>query len=227
MTKQAGLLIFVFLLPFAVLRAQLRTAPSDHFMMQVGYNNWINKPDSVNTKTLGYVFNLYVCYNFPIKKTRLSFAAGIGLNNQVVYLKNQMLVRNDTGILGTAAHIYDDSNGDYKRYKVNTVYLQAPFELRYYGNLKNHDKGFKAALGVQVGALLGAHTKGITSVGGSLFKEKVSGRKFLSPWNFAATARVGYGHLSIFGSYNITNVFRDTNGPELTPFSMGICISGL
>ena len=187
----------------------------------------MKKPDSVKTKAIGYVFNLYLAYNFPIKKTRLSFATGIGINSNVVYLKNQILSRNDTGILGTAAHIYDDTDGVYKRYKVNTVYLQAPFELRYYGNTGNHNKGFKAAIGVQVGALLGAHTKGITSVGGSLFKEKVAGKKFISPWNFAATARIGYGHISLFGSYNITNVFRDANGPELTPFSMGICLSGL
>src|ERR1700744_2835589 len=64
----------------------------DFVMIQLNYNNWIKKPDSVKTKPIGFGFNAYVCYDFPIKKTHLSFAAGLGISTQVVYLDQQQIV---------------------------------------------------------------------------------------------------------------------------------------
>lgn len=198
----------------------------DFVMVQLGYNNWVSKPDSVKTKALGYVFNAYLCYDFPLKKSKMSFATGLGINTSVVYLDKQMLVNTDTGVLGNAARIINDPNPG-KRYKVNTTYLQAPFELRYFSNSQNRNLGFKAAIGLTVGAFLGAHTKEVTSVNGTNIKFKEDTKRYYSPWNFAATARIGWGNLSIFGSYNITNVFKDNSGPVLTPASVGICVTGL
>lgn len=198
----------------------------DFLMLQFNYNNWMTKPDSVKTKGIGYGFNAYLCYDFPIKKSHLSFAAGLGISTSVVYLDQQTMSLNDTGAAATAVRFNADTM-DYKRYKFVTTYLQAPFELRYYSNLQNRNKGFKAAIGLQVGTLLGAHTKGTRSVDGIIVKEKVDTKRYVSPWNFAATARVGYGNFSLFGSYNLTNVFRENQGPTITPFSVGLCITGL
>ena len=199
----------------------------DFVMLQMGYNNWISKPDSVKTKSLGYFFNAAVCYDFPIKKTKLSFAAGLGVNTSVVYLDQQVLANTDTAAaLSSAARFIADTN-HYKRYKFVTAYLTAPFELRYYSNTDNRNNGFKAAIGLSIGTLLGAHTKALTSVAGTNVKEKVDTKRYVSPWNFAATARVGLGNFTLFGSYNLTNVFKENAGPPITPFSAGLCISGL
>ena len=199
----------------------------DFLMVQLGYNTWINKPDSIKLKTVGYVFNAYICYDFPIKKSKMSFAAGIGINSSVVYLDKQRLANRDTGAYGAQAHFYNDTVNAAKRYKFNTTYLQAPFELRYFSNSQNRNKGFKAALGVTVGAFIGAHTKAVSSVGGTNIKDKENTKRYISPWNFAATARIGMGNFSVFGSYNITNVFKDASGPAVTPFSLGLCVTGL
>lgn len=204
-------------------------ASRDFLMVQFAYNNWIKKPDSVKTKTFGYTFNAYLCYDFPIKRTHFSFAAGIGVNANVNYLDQQVLALSDTGVKGYEARFLPDtaSQSKYKRYKVATTYLQAPFELRYFGNNLNRNKGFKAAIGLQVGTLLGAHTKGLRSVEGTNIKEKVDTKRYMSPWNFAATARVGWGNFTLYGSYNLTNVFKDNAGPVITPMSVGICLTGL
>ena len=197
----------------------------DFLMIDLGYNTWMSKPDSVKSKSFGYVFKTYLCYDFPIKKSKLSFATGIGISASVIYLNQQILANNDTGAMGNAAHFL--SSTEYKRYKFSTIYLQAPFELRFYGNTQNRNNGFKAAIGVEVGTLLGAHTKGVRSVGGINIKDKENTKRYVSPWNFAGTARIGYGNFTLFGSYNITGVFKDTNGPVITPMSIGLCISGL
>jgi len=198
----------------------------DFIMINLGYNTWLNKPDSVKTKTIGYTFNAFVCYDFPFKKTHFSFAAGLGVSNSVVYLDHQVIANRNADTLGVQARFIADTMG-YKRYKFATTYLQAPFELRYFSNAANRNKGFKAAIGLQVGTLLGAHTKGLRSISGTNVREKVNTKRYVSPWNFAATARVGWGNFAIYGSYNITNVFKDNAGPEATPLSVGICLTGL
>lgn len=199
----------------------------DFLMVDLLYNGWMKKaPDTIKNKGFGYTFNAYVCYDFPIKKTNLSFAAGIGISSSVTYFDNQVIANTDTGVLGNQVRFIPDAN-NYKRYKFSTTYLQAPFELRYFGNANNRNKGFKAAIGVEVGALVGSHTKAVTSVNGTIVKYKTSTKRYVSPWNFAATARIGWGNFSLFGSYNLTNVFKDQAGPVITPFNAGICLTGL
>ena len=199
----------------------------DFVMVQLAYNNWVQKPDSVSTKTFGYAFNAYLCYDFPIKKTKLSFATGLGINASVVYLNQQVLANTDTAAaLASQARFVADTN-HFKRYKFATTYLTAPFELRYYSNIQNRNKGFKAAIGMEIGTLLGAHTKGLKAIGGTNVKIKDDTKRYVAPWNFAATARVGWGNFSLFGSYNLTNVFKLNAGPPITPASVGICLTGL
>ena len=200
----------------------------DFLMLQFNYVNWIKKPDSVKTKPFGYSFNGFLCYDFPIKKSKLSFAAGLGVNVSVVYLDLQRIATSDTGALGTQARfIPDPVDTAFKRYKFVTTYLTAPFELRYFSNNLNRNKGFKAAIGMQIGTLLGAHTKALTSVENTNIKYKEDTKRYVSPWNFAATARVGWGNFSLFASYNLTTVFKQNEGPAITPASIGICLTGL
>src|ERR1700761_1277809 len=63
----------------------------DFVMLQFNYANWAQKPAEVNPKGLGYGFNGFLCYDFPIKKTKLSFAAGLGVKVTVVYMDQQVL----------------------------------------------------------------------------------------------------------------------------------------
>ncbi len=238
MHKVLAILAFVFL-PSSMLLAQDATEkvssaalpqivkPSrDFLMLQFNYNTWLTKPDSIKSKSFGYSFNGFLCYDFPIKKSHLSFATGIGVSTNVIYLDKQVIAASDTGLYGAQAHFIADTN-DYKRYKFNTTYLQAPFELRYFSNNQNRNKGFKAAIGLQVGTLLGAHTKGVRAVEGTNVKDKVDTKRYLNTWNFVATARIGYGNLSLFGSYNLTQVYKDNAGPAITPMAIGICLTGL
>ena len=198
----------------------------DFVMLQLTYNNWIKKPDSVKTKPFNYGFNGYFCYDFPIKKSKLSFATGLGVNVSVEYLSQLKIANTDTN--AQVRFVPDTTTAkEYKRYKFVTTYISAPFELRYYSNNLNRNKGFKAAIGMEVGTLLGAHTKGLYSVGGTYVKDKIDTKRYVTPWNFAATARVGWGNFSVFASYNLTNVFKENAGPPITPASVGICLTGL
>jgi len=197
----------------------------DFVMVQFAYNDWIKKPDSINTK-FGFAFNAYVCYDFPIKKTNLSFAAGLGVNVSEIYLSGQTVYNTDT----SGSHplkIVSPVPDTFKKVKFVTTYLTAPFELRYFAHRDNRNKGFKAAVGLTVGTLLGSDTKELTGIGGTNVKLKVDTKRYVTPWNFAATARVGWGNVCLFATYNLTNVFKSNVGPPITPATFGICLTGL
>ena len=198
----------------------------DAIMLQFGYDAWTNTPDSINTTGFGRGFNAYVMYDFPIQKSHFSFAAGVGIGTSNVYFKNQELSFTDTGALGKMVH-FNPETYDYKKSKLTTAYAEAPFELRYFSNKEDRNKGFKAAIGLKAGALVGAHTKTKRTVEGSSVVEKVNTKRYLETWRVGGTVRLGYGNFSIFGTYQLNSVFKEGNGPQVTPFSVGLCISGL
>ncbi len=193
----------------------------DFVMIQFTYDAWM-KPDSVKTRGLGRGANIYLCYDFPIKKSNFSFAAGVGIGTSNIFLDNQEILLNDSTI---DEAIVQTESKDYKRYKLTTAYLEAPFELRFFGNRLNRNRGFKAAIGLRAGTLIGAHTK--AKLADTKLTEKVNTKRFLDTWRFAATARVGWGNFSLFGSYNLNTLYKEGQGPEITPYSIGICLTGL
>jgi hypothetical protein len=56
---------------------------------------------------------------------------------------------------------------------------------------------------------------------------KESSTKFFNKNRLSVTGRVGYGHFSLFGSYQLTTLFKDGFGPSVRPFSIGLTLSGL
>ncbi|MBS1772450.1 MAG: outer membrane beta-barrel protein [Bacteroidetes bacterium] len=191
----------------------------DHLMIQFAYSGWI-KPDSIKTKGIGRDFNTYLCYDFPIKKSNFSFAAGLGVSASNIYLDHQHLINRDTPVARFAP---DTIN--FKRSKLVTAYIEAPFEFRFYGNKENRNKGFKAAVGMRVGTLVNVHMKGKED--GTKINDKTNAKQYVNQWRFAATLRLGWGNFSVMGTYNITPLFKDKQGPEITPYSIGICLTGL
>jgi hypothetical protein len=112
------------------------------------------------------------------------------------------------------------------------AYLEIPVELRYSFDPSNDMKSIKAAIGIKVGTLLNVHDKGKTledkndKVIGS-YTEKETNKHFFNSTRIAATARIGYGNFSIFGSYQVNNMFKDGVAPDTRLFQVGLCLSGL
>jgi len=245
MKKKAGLFALVFCIS-AVAMAQDNAKTSDtktdkakktivkpsrdFVMLQLTYNNWAQTPDNVKIGGLGRGVNAYLCYDFPIAKSNFSFAAGLGVSAENVYFQDQRAVMNTSAGQITFLNV-DTTEGQnyYKKSKLSTTYLEAPFELRFFSNKDNRNKGFKMAVGMRVGLLVGAHTKEKHSAPDmpEIIVEKVSTRRYLQTWRFAPMARIGWGNFSVYGSYNISQLFNSGQGPEVFPYSVGICITGL
>lgn len=228
MLKKAIFTILCFISLGATAQSEADAAYSkpskDYFMFQTGYDGWIGAPDSVNAGGLSRSLNIYLCYDFPIKTSNFSFAAGIGIASSNIAFSDQQVVIGDTN---TQIQFLDDTE-TYKRFKLSMNYVEAPLELRYFSNKLNRNKGFKAAIGMKVGALINSHTKGVRDFNEKPIREKVSTRRFIETYRVGGTLRLGYGNFSVYGQYGLNGLFRPGNGPQdIFPYSVGICISGL
>jgi hypothetical protein len=204
---------------------------SDHFMLQYGFDNWATSVDSVKPSGFSRFFNAYFMLDKPFKTNpHYSVGLGLGIGSSNMFFKNTYVDVKSNSALLPFRNV--DSANHFKKFKLTTVFLEAPIELRYSSDPENANKAFKVALGVKVGTLLKAYTKGKTlqDKNGSTINAyiaKESSKRFFNSTRLAATARVGLGIFSLYGSYQITGVLKDVAGPDIKPYSIGLTISGL
>ncbi len=208
----------------------------DHIMLQLSSDHWAGASDSITTNIKGFArgLNLYLMLDKRFKNNPMwSIAFGLGISNSNIFFKNQNVSPNGINVAsgGTTLPFPDNTGEHFKKYKLATTYLELPIELRYTFNPEDENKSWKAAIGIKLGALLNAHTKGKTLQDQNNntidnYAEKISSTKFFDATRVAATARVGYGHYSLFGSYALTPLLKDGN-PGIMPYQIGITLSGL
>ncbi len=208
----------------------LSNRANDHILLQLGYTNWTGKPDSLMTNGLSKSINAYFMFDFPFKTNpNLSIAVGAGIASDHILFSNTYIGIKD---LTSDLRFTNMSDTDhYKKTKLATNYLEAPVEFRYSAHPVT-GKGLKAAIGVKVGLLVNAHTRNTkyadrnnNTINDYTLKE--TDKRFFNTTRISGMARIGLGHISIFGSYAFTPLLKDGSGPEMRPFSIGITLSGL
>ncbi|MCW3092190.1 MAG: PorT family protein [Ferruginibacter sp.] len=205
----------------------------DHLMIQISKDGWGGAPDSIKSRMGGLTrgMNVALMLNKPFKgDPRWSVALGLGVSHSSIFFKKTAVDLKSTSTRLPFKNL--DSSDHFKKYKLAITFVEVPIELRYTFDPVNEKKSWKAALGVKVGTMLNAHTKGKTlenksdaNIGN--FTEKESKRTFFNSTRLAATARVGIGNFSLFGAYSITSILKDVAGPTIRPYQIGLCISGL
>jgi hypothetical protein len=204
---------------------------SDHFMIQVGYTTWQGAPDSINTTGVPRSLNIYFMMDYPFKTNpRLSSAIGLGIATDNIYFKDTYVgIKDQTSTL-RFQDLSDTTH--FKKNKLSTAYVEVPIELRFRSNPDDDNKSFKVALGVKGGLLLNAHTKGKTledknnnTLNGYTLKE--NSKRYFNTNRISAIGRIGYGHFSLFASYQLTPLFKEGVAATIRPMTIGLTISGL
>jgi hypothetical protein len=207
-------------------KLDLSKRASDHFMLQFGMAGW-GKPDDITTKGFSRTFNGYFLFDFPFKSNpKLSVAVGPGVGTDNIFFDKTTVDLNDRN----GVKFLRDTITRYKKHKLVTGYVEAPIELRYSTNPENMNKGWKFAVGAKIGTLIDAKMKSkidldATGTGGYFTKEK--DRRYINSTRFALIGRVGLGNFSVFGSYTVTDFFKEGLGPSVRPYSFGVVLSGL
>lgn len=214
-------------------KLDLSTRANDHFMLQYGYDGWPSLPDSINTSGFSRHFNAYIMIDKPfLSSPKFSVAFGLGIGSTNIFFSDTYIdLKSNTSTL-PFTNVSEQSH--FNKYKLNTTFLEVPLEIRFVTNPAQPDKGFKIAFGVKGGLLLSAHTKGkdfIDSSGKSVYDpkyiQKEAEKKFINNTRGALTGRIGYGHITLDGSYQVTSFLKTGAGPTINPYSVGITLSGL
>jgi hypothetical protein len=211
---------------------------ADHFMFELGYDNWANKPDSANIRGFNHSLNFYFMMDFPFKTDkRMSIGLGLGIGSGQIYFdRSYPLIadyNNPTLSFATTAGGSSAGGADhYKRFKLVTNYLEIPVELRFALDPEHMDKSWKFAVGTKIGYLIAAYTKSVdpedvTNRVLAHVIEKESSKQYFSDFKFAPTLRVSKGVFGVFGQIQVNSQLNGSSGSSVFPFSAGVVLSGL
>lgn len=205
----------------------------DHLMLQLTSDYWMGTPDSIDRRINGFArgANVYILLDQRFKSApQWSVAFGVGVGTSNMYFKNTVVdIKSKTNKL---PFNNVDSVDHFKKYKLVTAYLEIPLELRFTVDPVNEMKSIKFAVGFKIGTLLNVHTKGKTLLdknGATLnnYTAKETGKGFFNSTRMMATARIGYGNFSLFGGYQINNIFKDGVAADVKLVQVGLNFSGL
>jgi hypothetical protein len=210
----------------------LASRSNDHLLIQVGYDNWAQKPDSLQIKGLSRSFNIYFMFDFPFKTNpHFSVGIGAGVSTSNIFFENTTI--DLTGRLADKLSFVNvkDTN-HFKKYKLLTTFLEAPVEFRYVSNPANTNKSWKAAIGAKIGTMISASTKGknLQNKNGQTINsvtQKEKSKRYFNGTRLSVTGRVGYGVFSLFSSYQVNSFIKEGFGPDVRPYTIGLTISGL
>jgi len=208
--------------------ADVKSEPRDRFMINISFDNAFHKEtNGFKTQWHSRGIALYYMYDIPIKNSRVSIAPGLGFRHSSLYHNSFMTELDDSeGTIFTPIEDFNDDD-DYKKHKLATNYFEIPIELRFFSKPGKNGKVVKAALGFRGSVKLTAVNKETNKENGYYKKYKTKGYKDVNVFQGGPTFRVGYGGFNIFAYYGVVGIFKKDQGPDLTPFSIGISITSL
>jgi hypothetical protein len=205
----------------------------DRFTLDLFGSNWAYNPkgprfNDFKSKPWGRGLSIYFSWDFRIKKSRVSFAPGIGYSCSNIYSRSG-LVEDSVGThfekLTTINPATPES--DVKDNKICLQYVDIPLELRIRTNPDKFNNCWKFVVGFKAGIRVDAHTKEKTKIG-SVTKVDIE-RRFpdFNLLRMGPTIRIGYSVVNVFAYYGILSVFKKDRGPAANEFTVGISFNGL
>lgn len=193
-------------------------------MFRIGFNVLNNAPSLFEMNTWGSKsVALHYMYELPFGNSGISFRPGFGLGLEKYEFDKQVTLDYvdpaEIGLTGTQDVVIIDTlnnvwgPGTYKKSKLAANYIDIPLEFQYASNASDPKQGFKAAIGGSFGILYGAHTKVKFEANDETQKPKYKGSFNLSPFRYSAHARVGLGSFNLYFEYQLSELFKDNEGP--------------
>ncbi len=202
-------------------------------VIEVANNILTNAPETMNlNQWASWTVNIYYMYEFPFGESSFSFNPGMGLGLETYRFEQNFTLTTTTGDFNTEVTLLSSilpNATDYRKSSWGIYYFDIPFEFRWYADKEFKRKSFKLALGGKVGFRIDSKTKIVYDEYDNKKKQKQKQNfNFNSP-RYGAYARVGFGAISLYYYYSITEVFINKRGPDETrakTMMVGISISG-
>lgn len=164
-------------------------------------------------KSMEFNFNFYEL-NIGLAKSNLGLVSGMGLSFNNYRFENPYTLRKGPEITEAVPL----NTEGLSKTKLAVSYLNVPLLLEFQIPVNQNEGRVFVNAGVIGGIKIGSHTK----VKHGDIKDKDRSGFNINSFNYAATARIGYKDISLFGNYSLTPLFKTGKGPALTPFTIGI-----
>jgi hypothetical protein len=217
MKKLGILLIFVFVV--STIQAQIITDKTSK-KFSVGFDIYTDiltqTPADYDARTINQGFNVFGTYNFSLGESAHTFSLGVGIRSQNFYSNTQI------GDFTADTVKFVPITNNYKRSKINLVYLDFPAEFRFRFN-----NAWKLGIGFKLGVAIDSKAKYVgdaTAIGPRVYT-KNKRINSLEQYTFGPTLRVGYKWINVFAYYQPARVFQRDLGPEFFPLSVGITLA--
>ena len=205
--------------------------PGD-FLIEFGFNWLQEQPSGYGFNTLkSRTFNAYYLWEVPFGESAFSFHPGIGIGTEKYAFEDDITIAWGTDSLGNDAlmftpldSIYGTGNS-YKKSQINTNYLDIPIEFRWISRKYDPKRSFKISIGGKVGVLIDSKTKVKYTQNGENKKRKQKEKFNLNTLRYGVYMKIGYGGISAYGYYSLSDVFQKDEGPMATtmyPFTFGL-----
>jgi hypothetical protein len=199
--------------------------PKDRIVLDLNAANWIRHDNANGFRSRYYSrgLNLYGMYDMQIKKSRVSFAFGIGISFVDIYNNSTLYdSTSGSGAKFTPMNNYPDT---VKLNKVAITYIDIPLELRIRTNRDKLDQLWKFNIGFKAGIRIDTYTR-------TIYKNPRESQRLKPDPDFnlfrmGPTVRIGYSSFNLTAYYGLLGVFKNNRGPNLNEWSFGISFNGL
>ncbi len=170
------------------------------------------------SRSFNFQFNLGQL-QLDLYKKYITLNTGIGIDYHIYALNNKTTLRADSSF--TWGTIDSTNTFDFKRNRFRNTYLQVPLLVEFNTN-KNPNKSFHIALGVVGQYLIASRTKQVLTQNGNTYEKVRKDNYNLAPIGFKGHVSVGYSNFTMFGEYNLNELFKAGQGPKLNAFTVGV-----
>jgi len=154
------------------------------------------------------------------KRNTIGLVTGLGMHFQSYRLDdNTTIKRLENGIIVPEKLYFDDN----QKSKLSIFSLNIPVLTEFQIPINHFENRIYISGGMYMGIRLMSHTK-IKYRKEQKEKLKVPDHYSLQDLKYGFMIRSGYRWINFFATYELTTLFKDEKGPELTPFTIGITL---
>lgn len=206
----------------------LKNVSTRYFLFNMGINGYLSNgstslPAGINELELNYGKSIHVdLYIFQqrinIIRHYLNLVYGLSLDFNNYKFQNPYTLQPRQPVVTPV-----DAIENWKKSKLATTFVSMPLMLNIETNPHRKKQSLHIGGGVYGGYMLGAHTKQ-KATDGTKLKEYDDFN--VSKFRYGLIGQLGFGWFKLYGKYSMVPLFNENEGPELTPFSIGLILIG-
>jgi hypothetical protein len=185
----------------------------DKVIFEFLHCGWLNLPKGVNNDWYSRGANIFLYFDYPIKKSNISLAWGAGISWHNI--SGNMSFSYAIDSLGYVSTVLEPRQLPYRKNIISAKTIEIPIDIRF---RTRKARSFKITAGFKFGVTVQNFLKVYDDFG----KRKYYDITNYNPLRYGPTFRIGYEQFYICGFYSLSKIFNNGYGtPGITPYTLG------